>query len=244
MKKIILTLLAAIAALSVDAQIIEVLRNGESESTPWEIYGSDVKVKYRAKKELTGYTQTIAPTSTVPGAGTCERNKVTDVTGVDTDVTTDKVAQNWVQLWPGGPKFANVIINSNATNASDKVFSYANVTAAVTKWGSNWRLATLGELETMISKCGITYNTGNTITINNTKVGNPGITITSITISDQIYHLSLWTSKIATDKSDTPITMRFALTLDMKNGGKTRSYKIEPHNEESAKFCILAVLDE
>lgn len=245
MKKIILTLLAAIAALSVDAQIIEVYKIGES--TPWEIYGTDVKVKFRAKKitDATGIT------------GSYARNRVD---GVDTQETGKTVDQDWVQLWPGGPKFATQLVtykkttqqNSEENSTSTNLFDYFAAGDPVKdndKWGDNWRTPTLGELETMISKCTISYNKNDqskiiSITIKQVN-GSSGITIPTIAIQNTMYHGAFWTSKIVTDAGTTPITKRFALTLDFTEGGALRDYNIIPAGkDDGAAYCILAVLDE
>lgn len=96
MKKIILTLLTAIAALSVDAQIIEVYKK-DGQPTPTNIFDSSYKVKFREKSSETNTS------------GSAKKKDNND--------------QNWVQLWAGGPRFAivNVSTKQQAPIGSDPV---------------------------------------------------------------------------------------------------------------------------
>lgn len=74
-------------------------------------------------------------------AGKCYTLKTGDVDGEE-DATIDGVVvkKKWVQLWPGGPKFAteNVAKTLNWSEATAKGSAYA--------WGANWRTPTKDEM--------------------------------------------------------------------------------------------------
>ena len=69
------------------------------------------------------------------------------INGADTYV-------NWVQLWAGGPKFAeyNVGVTDGDVLNSGKDYEWAN-NIALTQWGSNWRMPTKAEYEALIANC-------------------------------------------------------------------------------------------
>ena len=67
---------------------------------------------------------------------------------------------NWVQLWAGGPKFAeyNVgVTNGKAESYGDNC-TWANNIAS-SEWGSNWRMPTKVELENLLSNCTVVWTT-------------------------------------------------------------------------------------
>ncbi len=59
---------------------------------------------------------------------------------------------NWVQLWAGGPKFAEK--NIGATNVTDEGselnFSQATAAGDAYAWGSNWRTPSQGEMDELL----------------------------------------------------------------------------------------------
>ena len=87
----------------------------------------------------------------------------------------DNIDVNWVQLWKGGPKFAEY--NVGATSATeyggyyawggsqDKVDDHAtilsylpsNYDAATKLWGSNWRMPTQAELQALLDNCDVQW---------------------------------------------------------------------------------------
>lgn len=224
MKKIILTLLAAIAALSVDAQIIEVYRitqqtNPEQTIETLEaVYDQNYKVKFKAKKVFTseddGYSE---PTS--DKLGTCNKT-----------VNSSTTPQNWVQLWPNGPKFADEAITgiSNYNVGTDMVKS---------TWGPNWRDPSEAEILTMVSKCTISYDsTTEKFTITGTGTNAKSITLNQ-SAAKKLY---LWTSFCETDNSS--ITKRLALYIE--NSGGANSIRIVPYNVTVGSASILPVLNE
>lgn len=217
MKKILLTLLAAIAALSVEAQIIEVRRGTSTEAEA--VYDQNYKVKFRAKKttsELTGYAVNEGGKS-----GTCKRSKVGN--------ESEDQDQGWVQLWPNGPKFATNVITNVA---------YGDVASAVSnKWGPNWRNPTLAEMLTMLSTCTISYSEASNekyFTINGP---SSSAFIDAIPESDTAY-IYLWTGFSATDNSQE--TKRIALLIEHTQSGI--DIKIKPYDSGSAH--ILPILNE
>lgn len=219
MKKILLTLLAAIAALSVEAQIIEVRRGTSTEAEA--VYDQNYKVKFRAKKttsELTGYV-----VNQDGKIGKCNRKKVEGESG-----TSDEVEQNWYQLWANGPKFATNVI----TNVENKEVQ----TDVSSKWGDNWRAPTLAELITMISTCEIGFSE-NKFTI----TGN-GKTISIDAKPDYedegTYYIYLWSTFIATDQNGT--TKRIATYIKHEEG--TNSIRFIPTSVDKAN--ILPILNE
>ena len=77
------------------------------------------------------------------------------INGVDTYV-------NWVQLWAGGPKFAeyNVGVTDGDVLNPGEGYEWANNIAS-TQWGSNWRMPTRAEYEALIANCTCTLIKGN-----------------------------------------------------------------------------------
>ena len=87
----------------------------------------------------------------------------------------DNIDVNWVQLWKGGPKFAEY--NVGATSATeyggyyawggsqDKVDDHAKklsylpsaYDAATKLWGSNWRMPTQAELQALLDNCDVQW---------------------------------------------------------------------------------------
>ena len=121
-----------------------------------------------------------------------EENKPATTTGtakamidnVETDV-------NWVQLWEGGPMFADRNIGATSeTDYGDYYFwggsqnkvddhNTANTGSwnltgtddtATKLWGSNWRMPTKGELENLLANCNVKWIDGITEKYNNTAV--------------------------------------------------------------------------
>ncbi|MDO4824074.1 MAG: FISUMP domain-containing protein [Bacteroidales bacterium] len=111
--------------------------------------------------------------------GTAEVNGSAGITG-------NKV--NWVQLWEGGPKFAE--FNVGATSATEyggyyawggnqnKVDDHKSGTEALTGtddtatklWGENWRMPTKEEFSNLLAKCDVKWIDGSTEKYNNTTV--------------------------------------------------------------------------
>ena len=83
-----------------------------------------------------------------PITGTAKRK-------VDIDV-------NWVQLWGGGPKFAeyNVGVTYGTAESYGGYYEWADNIAS-SEWGGNWRMPTKVELENLLSNCTVVWTTVN-----------------------------------------------------------------------------------
>lgn len=116
------------------------------------------------------------PMSTTKADGLKAGKYYTLTTGKTTDkeyatINGEKVEKEWVQLWPGGPKFAK-------ENVKDKLtFTEACKTGDAYVWGANWRTPTKEDMN---------FVTEHTLTPINAKVeiqvqnGVPGILYTGI----------------------------------------------------------------
>lgn len=225
MKKIILTLLAAIAALSVDAQIIEVYRDGAKTA----VFDENCDVKFRAKKINASGTH-----------GSYPRNR----TNADA-VGTDPVDQGWVQLWAGGPRFAVNVIEKgtgdvrNLIQYGEFVENSKTVDAAEKNWGQNWRTPTLSELTTMIAKCSMAMdNGGNYLEIRSSISGEETCVRVFGTKISGVYTSNLWTSNIESDGNN---TKRFSVKFTYTN--PDYGFTISALGEYSTSY-LLAVLNE
>ena len=90
-----------------------------------------------------------------------------------------QVDVNWVQLWSGGPKFAEFNVGAankkaedyggyycwGSSKDKDSNGAYKSGTDALTGdsdtatnlWGSNWRMPTQAELQALLSNCNVTW---------------------------------------------------------------------------------------
>ena len=152
MKKIIVTLFALVGTMSMNAQIIEVMKNGQD--SPVETYnGSDYYVVFK-----------YATTGTAKAT-----------------IGSSEVDVNWVQLWKDGPKFAEYNVGAANNKAEDyggyycwgssidkdSNGAYKSGTDALTGdsdtatklWGSNWRMPTQAELQALLANCDAQWTT-------------------------------------------------------------------------------------
>lgn len=106
----------------------------------------------------------------------------------------------WVQLWPGGPKFATENVASKMT------WKDATKTGADYVWGANWRTPTKDEM-TFVSEHTLTpINTKAEIQVQNGVIGilftgiKPGYTDKTLFLSGEnvggYYHAGYWTSTV------------------------------------------------
>ncbi len=115
--------------------------------------------------------------------GTAEVNESAGITG-------NKV--NWVQLWEGGPKFAEYNVGvtdgkaesfggyycwGSSIDKDSKGASKSGTDAltgtddtATNLWGNNWRMPTKEELDNLLAKCDVKWIDGSTEKYNNTTV--------------------------------------------------------------------------
>ena len=78
----------------------------------------------------------------------------------DAIINGEKVSKEWVQLWPGGPKFAKENVESKLN------WSQATAEGSAYVWGANWRTPTKEEMNFVNAK----YDENLVITPLNTKV--------------------------------------------------------------------------
>ncbi len=154
MKKILFSLIALVCSMSMSAQVMKVMKNGQD--TPVETYyGSDYYVVFEEAPATTGIA-------------------VATIGGNDVNV-------GWVQLWAGGPKFAeyNVGVTDGQAESFGGLYcwggsidkdpngAYNDGTDALTGdddtatklWGSAWRMPTKDELDALNANCDLAWTT-------------------------------------------------------------------------------------
>ena len=149
MKKILFSLVALVCSMSMNAQVMKVMKNGEEVA---KYNGAEYSVVF---EEAQGSTTT----------GTAKR------TG-DIEVT-------WVQLWENGPKFAEYNVGAANNKSEDYGGYYCwgktidtdlngsykngfdtltgNDDTATNLWGSNWRMPTQDEIQALIDNCDVVW---------------------------------------------------------------------------------------
>lgn len=153
-----------------------------------------------------------------------------------------EVKKAWVQLWPGGPKFAteNVENQLNFTDACKTGDAYV--------WGKNWRTPKLDEMEIL--------NTGSTKglvkyenTIQEGKAGvmytglMPGYTDRTLFFSSEQSSRNMhgWTYWTSTEKTDgSVVAFTFFIWGDDEHGYDCSVYPISPNR--NTNYFVLPVL--
>ena len=147
MKKLFLTLMALAATMSIDAQMVKIMN------------GDQLVVRHK-----------------VPNGGKVVFEKAPDLGIKGKTERTGGIEVNWVQLWEGGPRFAEYNVGAENNKAEDfggyynwgmsavqtkenaeyyQSGSFAlmgNDDTASNLWGSNWRLPTKEELEALLNE--------------------------------------------------------------------------------------------
>ena len=155
MKKILFPLVALVCTMSMNAQVMKIMK------------GTEVVATYTADQaDNVVFEEAPAVTTT----GTAKRTGNIDV--------------NWVQLWENGPKFAEYNVGAANNKAEDYGGYYAwggnqdkvddhNTTntgkgdltgaddTATKLWGSNWRMPKQDELQKLIANCDVVWTTIN-----------------------------------------------------------------------------------
>ena len=113
MKKILFSLVALVASMSMNAQVMKIMKNGEEVA---RYNGADYTVVF---EEAQASTTTGTAKATIGGS---------------------EVDVNWVQLWENGPKFAekNIGANSVTDQGNTMAFTDATKTGDEYAWGVNW----------------------------------------------------------------------------------------------------------
>lgn len=147
MKKILFSLVALMCCMSINAQVMKVMKNGEV-----------VKTYTAAEVSEVVFEEGVGP-----------------ITG--TAMRTGDIEVRWVRLWENGPKFAeyNVGATSETENGGyycwggkidkntefDGIYSSEEFTnehdTATNLWGSNWRMPTKEEFEALYENCDYKY---------------------------------------------------------------------------------------
>lgn len=148
MKKIFFSLLALIGTISMNAQVLNVMKL---------MKGNTVVATYYSHEADRVEIEKIKTTGTAKRTG-------------DIDV-------NWVQLWENGPKFAEYNVGAANNKAEDyggyyvwggsqdKVDDHNTGTDALTGdadtatklWGDNWRMPTSGEFWALLDNCDVAW---------------------------------------------------------------------------------------
>ena len=170
--------------------------------------------------------------------------KTGDVDGEE-DATIDGVVvkKKWVQLWPGGPKFAKENVASKMT------WTDATKTGDQYVWGANWRTPTKDEM-TFVSEHALTpINTKAEIQVQNGVIGilftgiQPGYTDKTLFLRGEnvggYYHAGYWTSTVIKQGCGTLLD----ITFDEKIFGQ---YYFNPggYTTEGTKYMVRPVLVE
>lgn len=118
MKKILFLLVALIASMSMNAQVMTIKKNGAVVKTYTTKEADEVTFEY----------------STIGAA--------------QATINGSEVEVIWVQLWENGPKFAehNIGASKASEKGSPLTFAQATATGNNYAWGSNWRTPTKDEL--------------------------------------------------------------------------------------------------
>lgn len=118
MKKILFLLVALIASMSMNAQVMTIKKNGAVVKTYTTKEADEVTFEY----------------STIGAA--------------QATINGSEVEVIWVQLWENGPKFAehNIGASKASEKGSTLTFAQATMTDNNYAWGSNWRTPTKDEL--------------------------------------------------------------------------------------------------
>ena len=139
MKKFIFTILALVGTMSLNAQVVKLMKNGE------------IVAKYKASlvDEVLFEEEPTFPF----GQGEAEAT-----------IDGKTVYVKWVQLWENGPRFAEYNVGAANNKAEDygEYFSWA-ANIAETQWGPAWRMPTKEELTALIANCTCTYTTQNEV---------------------------------------------------------------------------------
>ena len=81
-----------------------------------------------------------------------------------TETRTGDVEVNWVQLWAGGPKFAeyNVGVTDGKAESYGGYYTWAENIAS-TEWGSAWRMPTQAEFGALLDNCDVEWTAVNSV---------------------------------------------------------------------------------
>ena len=185
------------------------------------------------------------PMSTTKADGLKAGKYYTLTTGMTKGSAKNKLGDDigWVQLWPGGPKFATENVANKMT------WKDATKTGADYVWGANWRTPTKDEM-TFVSEHALTpINTKAEIQVQNGVIGilftgiQPGYTDKTLFLRGEnvggYYHAGYWTSTVIKQGHGTLLD----ITFDEKIFGQ---YYFNPggYTTEGTKYMVRPVLVE
>lgn len=202
-----------------------------------------VKLSVYKGKELIKATKAEGLT-----AGKYYTLKTGDNDGVeDAIINGEKVSKKWVQLWPGGPKFAKENVEKKLS------WSEATAESSVYVWGANWRTPTKEEMNFVNYKQNPEDNNFYVLTPLNTKVEvknqngavgllytgiQPGYTDKSIFLpfdgDEGYFEGSYWTSTIEKEGFGTSFGVMYwggkfpAYHFHGETGTSTATYLVRP----------------
>lgn len=160
-----------------------------------------------------------------------------------------EIKKHWVQLWPGGPKFAteNVAENMNFTDACKTGDAYV--------WGKNWRTPNGEELAPLYN--GIAVNTKNVSVVYKQSNGSYGIEFTGVQhgyTNNKVFFQGEgnldaegggWSYLTSTDNKDNKTwNISFHVGQNKKEDGSTYTdfYIYENWNSTTTKYMVRPVL--
>lgn len=160
-----------------------------------------------------------------------------------------EIKKHWVQLWPGGPKFAteNVAENMNFTDACKTGDAYV--------WGKNWRTPNGEELAPLYN--GIVVNTKNVSVVYKQSNGSYGIEFTGVQhgyTNNKVFFQGEgnldaegggWSYLTSTDNKDNKTwNINFHVGQNKKEDGSTYTdfYIYENWNFTTTKYMVRPVL--
>lgn len=188
------------------------------------------------------------------------RSKITNVS-ITIDAVTgtakrdDNIDVKWVQLWAGGPKFAEYNVGASAvdgdnsrgdlynfkhTDNSSNTY-YSIIDYATKAWGNNWRMPTKDEFDALLANCDYEWvnGTGKDGCLFTGKGAYSANSIYLPAVNDASglgYAGSYWSSTEATTIYSTP--KAYSLSIHYTEGNKVTS------REQNNKFSVRAVLKE
>lgn len=170
------------------------------------------------------------------------------LTGKTTGSAKNKLGDTigWVQLWPGGPKFAT-------ENVKDKLnFTDACKTDDAYVWGKNWRTPNGEELAPLYKEMAV--NTENVSAVYKQSNGSYGIEFTGVQHGYTNNKIFLhgegtmdatggqWTYLTSTDKNNAKTWNFFFLVAEHEDGLNILIYENE--NSTNSKYMVRPVLNE
>lgn len=229
-------------------------------SADFSVKTSDEKVSLLSKQDA-GVYYVVVPAGvklsvyngetlikTTKAAGLTPGKYYTLLTGKTTGSATNKLGETigWVQLWPGGPKFAT-------ENVAKKInFTEACKTGEAYVWGKNWRTPKGEELAPLYKEYAV--NTENVSAVYKQSNGSYGIEFTGVQHGYTNNKIFLhgegkmdatggqWTYLTSTDNKNSKTWNFYFWVAEHENG--LRIFIYEDENYTTSKYMVRPVLAE